>query len=136
MGAQLVKVIAAKTSRFAGDGTTTATVLAHGVAKEGTKAVAAGINPMDLKRGLDLAVDAVIKDLKRNSRKVTSSEEIAQVGTISANGDAEIGHLIASAMKKVGNDGVITVEQAKSLGTELEVVEGMQFDRGYISPYF
>ena len=136
MGAQMVKEVASKTSRLAGDGTTTASVLAHGIVKEGTKAVAAGMNPMDLKRGVDLAVDAVIKDLKRNSRKVTSSEEIAQVGTISANGDAEIGHLIASAMKKVGNDGVITVEQAKSLGTELEVVEGMQFDRGYISPYF
>ena len=136
MGVQMVKEVASKTSRLAGDGTTTATVLAHGIVKEGTKAVAAGMNPMDLKRGVDLAVDAVIEDLKRNSRKVTSSEEIAQVGTISANGDAEIGHLIASAMKRVGNDGVITVEQAKSLETELEVVEGMQFDRGYISPYF
>ena len=136
IGAQMVKEVASKTSRLAGDGTTTATVLAYGIVKEGTKAVAAGMNPMDLKRGLDLAVDAVIEDLKRNSRKVTSSEEIAQIGTISANGDAEIGHLIASAMAKVGNDGVITVEQAKSLETELEVVEGMQFDRGYISPYF
>ena len=135
MGAQMVKEVASKTSRLAGDGTTTATVLAHEIVKEGTKAVAAGMNPMDLKRGVDLAVDAVIKDLKRNSRKVTSSEEIAQVGTISANGDAEIGHLIASAMKKVGNDGVITVEQAKSLN-QLEVIKGMQFDRGYISPYF
>ena len=136
MGVQMVKEVASKTSRLAGDGTTTATVLAHGIVKEGTKAVAAGMNPMDLKRGVDLAVDAVIEDLKRNSKKVTSSEEIAQVGTISANGDVEIGQLIASAMKKVGNDGVITVEQAKSLETELEVVEGMQFDRGYISPYF
>jgi chaperonin GroEL len=133
---QMVKEVASRTSRLAGDGTTTATVLAHGIVKEGTKAVAAGMNPMDLKRGVDLAVDAVIEDLKRNSRKVASSEEIAQVGTISANGDAEIGHLIASAMKKIGNDGVITVERAKSLETELEVVEGMQFDRGYISPYF
>ena len=136
MGVQMVKEVASKTSRLAGDGTTTATVLAHGIVKEGTKAVAAGMNPMDLKRGVDLAVNAVIEDLKRNSRKVTSNEEIAQVGTISANGDVEIGHLIASAMQKVGNDGVITVEQAKSLETELEVVEGMQFDRGYISPYF
>jgi chaperonin GroEL len=136
MGVQMVKEVASKTSRLAGDGTTTATVLAHGIVKEGTKAVAAGLNPMDLKRGIDLAVNAVIEDLKKNSRKVTSNEEIAQIGTISANGDAEIGHLIASAMEKVGNDGVITVEQAKSLETELEVVEGMQFDRGYISPYF
>ena len=136
MGAQMVKEVASKTSRLAGDGTTTATVLAHGIVSEGTKAVAAGMNPMDLKRGVDLAVDAVIEDLKRNSKKITSSEEIAQVGTISANGDAEIGQLIANAMQKVGNDGVITVEQAKSLETELEVVEGMQFDRGYISPYF
>jgi chaperonin GroEL len=136
VGAQLVKEVAAKTSRLAGDGTTTATLLAHGIAKEGAKAVAAGMNPMDLKRGLDLAVDVVIADLRRKSRKVTSSEEIAQIGTISANGDAEIGHLIAIAMQKVGTDGVITVEHAKSLETELEVVEGMQFDRGYISPYF
>ena len=136
MGVQMVKEVASKTSRLAGDGTTTATVLAHEIVKEGTKAVAAGLNPMDLKRGIDLAVNAVIEDLKRNSRKVTSNEEIAQIGTISANGDAEIGHLIASAMEKVGNDGVITVEPAKSLETELEVVEGMQFDRGYISPYF
>src|SRR5271155_4672710 len=136
MGAQMVKEVASKTSRLAGDGTTTATVLAHGMVMEGTKAVAAGMNPMDLKRGIDLAVGAVLEDLKRNSKKVTSTEEIYQVGTISANGDAEIGQLIASAMKKVGNDGVITVEQAKSLATELEVVEGMQFDRGYISPHF
>ena len=136
VGAQMVKEVASKTSRLAGDGTTTATVLAHGMVKEGTKAVAAGMNPMDLKRGIDLAVGAVLEDLKKNSKKVTSTEEIYQVGTISANGDAEIGQLIASAMKKVGNDGVITVEQAKSLATELEVVEGMQFDRGYISPHF
>ena len=136
MGAQIVKEVASKTSRLAGDGTTTATVLAHGIVREGTKAVAAGMNPMDLKRGVDLAVNAVIEDLQRNSRKVTSNEEIAQIGTISANGDVEIGQLIASAMQKVGNDGVIAVEQAKSLETELEVVEGMQFDRGYISPYF
>jgi chaperonin GroEL len=136
MGVQLVKEVASKTSRLAGDGTTTATVLAHEIAKEGTKAVAAGMNPMDLKRGIDLAVDAVIKDLRRNCKKVISREEIAQVGTISANGDAEIGHLIASAMEKVGNDGVITVEQVRSLATELEVVEGMQFDRGYVSPHF
>ena len=136
MGAQMVKEVASKTSYLAGDGTTTATLLAHGIVKEGTKAVAAGMNPMDLKRGVDLAINAVVEDLKRNSKKVTSSEEIAQVGTISANGDAEIGQLIANAMKQVGNDGVITVEQAKSLETELEVVDGMQFDRGYISPYF
>jgi len=136
MGAQIVKEVASKTSRLAGDGTTTATVLAHGIVREGTKAVAAGMNPMDLKRGVDLAVDAVVEDLQRNSKKITSNEEIAQVGTISANGDVEIGQLIASAMQKVGNDGVIAVEQAKSLETELEVVEGMQFDRGYISPYF
>ncbi len=136
MGAQMVKEVASKTSYLAGDGTTTATLLAHAIVKEGTKAVTAGMNPMDLKRGVDLAINAVVEDLKRNSKKVTSSEEIAQVGTISANGDAEIGQLIANAMKQVGNDGVITVEQAKSLETELEVVDGMQFDRGYISPYF
>ncbi|MGO9634278.1 MAG: chaperonin GroEL [Steroidobacteraceae bacterium] len=136
MGAQMVKEVASKTSYLAGDGTTTATLLAHAIVKEGTKAVTAGMNPMDLKRGVDLAINAVVEDLKRNSKKVTSSEEIAQVGTISANGDAEIGQLIANAMKQVGNEGVITVEQAKSLETELEVVDGMQFDRGYISPYF
>ena len=136
MGAQMVKEVANRASYLAGDGTTTATVLAHGIVKEGTKAVAAGMNPMDLKRGVDLAVDAVLEDLRRNSKKVTSSEEIAQVGTISANSDAEIGQLIANALQKVGNDGVIAVEQAKSLATELEVVEGMQFDRGYISPHF
>jgi chaperonin GroEL len=136
MGAQMVKEVASRASYLVGDGTTTATVLAHGIVKEGTKAVAAGMNPMDLKRGVDLAVDAVLKDLGRNSKKVTSSEEIAQVGAISANSDAEIGQLIAHAMQKVGSDGVIAVEQAKSLATELEVVEGMQFDRGYISPHF
>ena len=136
MGAQMVREVASKTSDIAGDGTTTATVLAQAIVKEGSKAVAAGMNPMDLKRGIDLAVEAVIEDLKKNSKKITSNQEIAQVGTISANGDAEIGQFLADAMKKVGNEGVITVEEAKSLETELEVVEGMQFDRGYISPYF
>jgi chaperonin GroEL len=136
MGAQMVREVASKTSDLAGDGTTTATVLAHAIVREGAKAVAAGMNPMDLKRGVDLAVEAIVKDLQNNSKKVTSNEEIAQVGTISANGDAEIGRFLAEAMKKVGNEGVITVEEAKSLETELEVVEGMQFDRGYISPYF
>jgi chaperonin GroEL len=136
MGAQMVREVASKTSDQAGDGTTTATVLAHAIVREGVKAVAAGMNPMDLKRGVDLAVAAVVADLQKNSRKVTSNEEIAQVGTISANGDAEIGRFLAEAMKKVGNEGVITVEEAKSLETELDVVEGMQFDRGYISPYF
>jgi chaperonin GroEL len=136
MGAQMVREVASKTSDQAGDGTTTATVLAHAIVKEGAKSVAAGMNPMDLKRGVDLAVDAVVEDLKKHSKAVTSNEEIAQVGTISSNGDVEIGRFIADAMKKVGNEGVITVEEAKSLETELEVVEGMQFDRGYISPYF
>src|SRR5437868_10282515 len=136
MGAQMVREVASKSSDFAGDGTTTATVLAHAIVKEGSKAVAAGMNPMDLKRGIDLAVGAIVDDLQKNSKKVTSNQEIAQVGTISANGDAEIGQFLADAMKKVGNEGVITVEEAKSLETELEVVEGMQFDRGYISPYF
>jgi chaperonin GroEL len=136
MGAQMVREVASKTSDVAGDGTTTATVLAAAIVREGAKAVAAGMNPMDLKRGVDLAVDAIVEDLKKNSKKVTSNEEIAQVGTISANGDAEIGRFLAEAMKKVGNEGVITVEEAKSLETELDVVEGMQFDRGYISPYF
>jgi chaperonin GroEL len=136
MGAQMVREVATKTSDLAGDGTTTATVLAHAIVREGAKAVAAGMNPMDLKRGVDLAVEAIVKDLEANSKKVTSNDEIAQVGTISANGDAEIGRFLAEAMKKVGNEGVITVEEAKSLETELEVVEGMQFDRGYISPYF
>src|SRR3954451_18830259 len=136
MGAQMVREVASKSSDFAGDGTTTATVLAQAIVKEGSKAVAAGMNPMDLKRGVDLAVEAVVADLEKNSKKVTSNQEIAQVGTISANGDTEIGQFLADAMKKVGNEGVITVEEAKSLETELEVVEGMQFDRGYISPYF
>src|SRR6266576_725891 len=136
MGAQMVREVASKTSDIAGDGTTTATVLAAAIVKEGAKAVAAGMNPMDLKRGIDLAVEAIVEDLQKNSKKVTSNQEIAQVGTISANGDAEIGQFLADAMKKVGNEGVITVEEAKSLETELEVVEGMQFDRGYISPYF
>jgi chaperonin GroEL len=136
MGAQMVREVASKTSDQAGDGTTTATVLAHAIVREGAKAVAAGMNPMDLKRGVDLAVEAVVADLQKNSKNVTSNEEIAQVGTISANGDAEIGRFLADAMKKVGNEGVITVEEAKSLETELEVVEGMQFDRGYVSPYF
>ena len=136
MGAQMVREVASKTSYLAGDGTTTATVLAQAIVKEGAKAVAAGMNPMDLKRGIDLATDAVVEDLKQKSRKVTSNEEITQVATISANGDADIGRYIANAMKQVGNEGVITVEEAKSLETELEVVEGMQFDRGYISPNF
>src|SRR6476619_5475530 len=136
MGAQMLKEVASKTSDVAGDGTTTATVLAQAIVKEGSKSVAAGSNPMDLKRGVDLAVDSVVAELKKNSKNVTSNEEIAQVGTISANGDAEIGKFLADAMKRVGNEGVITVEEAKSLETELEVVEGMQFDRGYISPYF
>src|SRR5256714_3279339 len=136
MGAQMVREVASKSSDFAGDGTTTATVLAQAIFREGGKAVAAGMNPMDLKRGVDLAVEAVVADLHKNSKAVTSNEEIAQVGTISANGDAEIGRFIADAMKKVGNEGVITVEEARSVETELEVGEGMQFDGGYISPYF
>ena len=136
MGAQMVREVASKTSDLAGDGTTTATVLAHAIVREGAKGVAAGMNPMDLKRGVDLAVAAVVADLQKNSKKVTSNEEIAQVGTISANGDVEIGRFLADAMQKVGNEGVITVEEAKSIETELEIVEGMQFDRGYVSPYF
>jgi chaperonin GroEL len=136
MGAQMVREVASKTNDVAGDGTTTATVLAAAIVREGAKAVAAGMNPMDLKRGVDMAVEAVVADLKTRSKKVTTSEEIAQVGTISANGDTEIGRMLAEAMQKVGNEGVITVEEAKSLETELDVVEGMQFDRGYISPYF
>jgi chaperonin GroEL len=136
MGAQMVREVASKTSDIAGDGTTTATVLAASIVREGAKAVAAGMNPMDLKRGIDLAVEAIVEDLKKNSKKVTSNGEIAQVGTISANGDKEIGDFLAKAMERVGNEGVITVEEAKSLETELDVVEGMQFDRGYISPYF
>src|SRR5438132_2517833 len=136
MGAQMVREVASKTSDQAGDGTTTATILAHAIVKEGAKGVAGGMNPMDLKRGVDIAVTAIVADLQKHSKNVTSNEEIAQVGTISANGDVEIGRFIAEAMKKVGNEGVITVEEAKSLETELEVVEGMQFDRGYISAYF
>jgi chaperonin GroEL len=136
MGAQMVKEVASKTSDVAGDGTTTATVLAQAIVKEGAKAVAAGANPMDLKRGTDQAVHAIVEHLKSKSKKVTNNEEIAQVGTVSANGDTEIGKMIAEAMDKVGKEGVITVEEAKSMETELDVVEGMQFDRGYISPYF
>src|SRR5574337_1433990 len=136
MGAQMVREVASKTNDTAGDGTTTATVLAQAIVKEGAKAVAAGMNPMDLKRGVDLAVEKIVADLKKNSRKITKSDEIAQVGTISANGDASIGKMISDAMDKVGKEGVITVEEAKSLETELDVVEGMQFDRGYLSPYF
>ncbi len=136
MGAQMVREVASKTSDLAGDGTTTATVLAQAIVREGAKAVAAGMNPMDLKRGVDMAAEAVIEDVRKRSRKVSTNAEIAQVGTISANGDREIGQMIAEAMQKVGNDGVITVEEAKSMATELDVVEGMQFDRGYLSPYF
>ncbi len=136
MGAQMVREVASKTSDQAGDGTTTATVLAQAIVREGSKAVAAGMNPMDLKRGIDRAVDTVVKDIEKRSKKVSTNDEIAQVGTISANNDREIGRMIAEAMQKVGNEGVITVEEAKSLETELDVVEGMQFDRGYISPYF
>ncbi|NTE44920.1 chaperonin GroEL [Agrobacterium pusense] len=136
MGAQMLREVASKTNDLAGDGTTTATVLAQAIVKEGAKAVASGMNPMDLKRGIDLAVDAVVKELKTNARKITSNSEIAQVGTISANGDTEIGRYLAEAMETVGNEGVITVEEAKTAETELEVVEGMQFDRGYLSPYF
>src|SRR6201981_3011220 len=136
MGAQMVKEVASKTSDQAGDGTTTATVLAQAIVREGAKAVAAGMNPMDLKRGVDLAVEAVVADVKSRSKKIATNEEIAQVGTIAANGEREVGDKIAEAMQKVGNEGVITVEEAKSLETELDVVEGMQFDRGYLSPYF
>jgi chaperonin GroEL len=136
MGAQMVREVASKTSDTAGDGTTTATVLAHAIVREGAKSVAAGMNPMDLKRGVDMAVAAIVEDVKKRSKKVSTSDEIGQVGTISANGEREIGEMIAQAMQKVGNEGVITVEEAKSLATELEVVEGMQFDRGYLSPYF
>ncbi|MEJ2121481.1 MAG: chaperonin GroEL, partial [Alphaproteobacteria bacterium] len=136
MGAQMVREVASKTNDLAGDGTTTATVLAQSIVREGSKAVAAGMNPMDLKRGIDLAVDAVVKDIEKRSRVIKTSDEIAQVGTISSNGDASIGRMISEAMQKVGNEGVITVEEAKGLDTELDVVEGMQFDRGYLSPYF
>src|ERR1044071_1026610 len=136
MGAQMVREVASKTNDIAGDGTTTATVLAQAIVKEGAKYVAAGMNPMDLKRGIDLAVTSVVRELEKQSKKINTSAEVAQVGTISANGDKTVGDMIAEAMQKVGNEGVITVEEAKSLETELEVVEGMQFDRGYISPYF
>jgi chaperonin GroEL len=136
MGAQMVKEVASKTSTEAGDGTTTATILAHALVREGVRAVAAGMNPMDLRRGIDLAVAAIVSDIAKRSKKVSTNDEIAQVGTISANGDKEIGRMLAEAMKKVGNEGVITVEEAKSLETELDIVEGMQFDRGYLSPYF
>src|ERR1700739_744762 len=136
MGAQMVREVASKTNDLAGDGTTTATVLAASIMKEGLKLVAAGMNPMDLKRGIDIAVSAVVKDFERRAKKVQSSEEIAQIGTIASNGDKSIGKMIAEAMKKVGNEGVITVEEAKTAETELDVVEGMQFDRGYLSPYF
>src|SRR5260221_7093040 len=136
MGAQMVREVASKTSDLAGDGTTTATILDHAIVREASKAVAAGMNPMDLKRGIDMAVGAVVADVKSRSRKVSTNAEIAQVGTISANGEQEIGAMIARAMQKVGNEGVITVEEAKAMETELEVVEGMQFDRGYLSPYF
>ncbi|MDZ7599777.1 MAG: chaperonin GroEL [Hoeflea sp.] len=136
MGAQMLREVASKTNDLAGDGTTTATVLAQAIVREGAKAVASGLNPMDLKRGIDLAVDAIVAELKKNARKISNNDEIAQVGTISANGDTEIGRYLAEAMQKVGNDGVITVEEAKTAETELEVVEGMQFDRGYLSPYF
>ncbi|MCB8823265.1 chaperonin GroEL [Microvirga rosea] len=136
MGAQMVREVASKQNDLAGDGTTTATVLAQAIVREGAKAVAAGMNPMDLKRGIDMAVDAIVGDLKKNAKKVTSNDEIAQIGTISANGDRDVGKMIAEAMQKVGNEGVITVEEAKSLETELDIVEGMQFDRGYLSPYF
>src|SRR5438128_5925253 len=136
MGAQMVREVASKTSDQAGDGTTTATLLAQAIVREGAKAVAAGMNPMDLKRGVDIAVAAVVEDIKKRSKKISTNEEIVQVGTISANGEREVGEMIAQAMQKVGNEGVITVEEAKSLETELDVVEGMQFDRGYLSPYF
>src|SRR6266568_3157140 len=136
MGAQMVKEVANKTSTEAGDGTTTATILAHALVREGVRAVAAGMNPMDLRRGIDLAVEAIVADIAKRAKKVSTNDEIAQVGTISANGDTEIGRMLAEAMKKVGNEGVITVEEAKSLETELDIVEGMQFDRGYLSPYF
>ncbi|NDA08665.1 MAG: molecular chaperone GroEL, partial [Alphaproteobacteria bacterium] len=136
MGAQMVREVASKANDMAGDGTTTATVLAQSIAQEGAKAVAAGMNPMDLKRGIDLAVENVVATLASRSKAITTSAEVAQVGTISANGESDIGEMIAQAMEKVGNEGVITVEEAKSLDTELDVVEGMQFDRGYLSPYF
>src|SRR6202044_3681177 len=136
MGAQMVREVASKTSDIAGDGTTTATVLAQAIVREGAKAVAAGMNPMDLKRGIDKAVNAVVEELKKRTKKITTPAETAQVGSVAANGEVEIGKMISEAMQKVGNEGVITVEEAKGIQTELEVVEGMQFDRGYVSPYF
>ena len=136
MGAQMVREVASKTSDVAGDGTTTATVLAQAIVREGAKAVAAGMNPMDLKRGIDRAVNAVVEELKKRTKKITTPAETAQVGSVAANGEVEIGKMISEAMQKVGNEGVITVEEAKGIQTELEVVEGMQFDRGYVSPYF
>src|SRR3954469_15209347 len=136
MGAQMVREVASKTNDVAGDGTTTATVLAQAIVREGAKSVAAGMNPMDLKRGIDIAVQAVVKDIEKRAKKVSSSAEVAQVGTVSANGDTQVGKMIAQAMQKVGNEGVITVEEAKAMETEVDIVEGMQFDRGYISPYF
>jgi chaperonin GroEL len=136
MGAQMVREVASKTNDVAGDGTTTATVLAQAIVREGAKSVAAGMNPMDLKRGIDIAVTAVVKDIEKRAKKVSSSAEVAQVGTVSANGDSQVGKMIAQAMQKVGNEGVITVEEAKAMETEVDIVEGMQFDRGYISPYF
>jgi chaperonin GroEL len=136
MGAQMVREVASKTNDIAGDGTTTATVLAQAIVREGAKAVAAGMNPMDLKRGVEMAVAEAIRDLTKRSKKVKSTEEVAQVGSIAANGETSIGAMIADAMQRVGNEGVITVEEAKSLESELDVVEGMQFDRGYLSPYF
>ena len=136
MGAQLMREVAARTSEMAGDGTTTATVLAQAIVREGAKLVAAGMNPMDLKRGIDIAVHAVVKDIEKRAKPVASSSEVAQVGTISANGDTAIGKMIAQAMQKVGNEGVITVEENKSLDTEVDIVEGMKFDRGYLSPSF
>ena len=136
MGAQMVREVASKTNDIAGDGTTTATILAQAIVREGSRAVAAGMNPMDLRRGIDAAVEAVVADLSKRSKKITTNSEIAQVGSISANGDTEVGDMLAKAMDTVGNAGVITVEEAKSLDTDLQVVEGMQFDRGYLSPYF
>src|SRR4029079_11688437 len=136
MGAQMARAAASKTNDIAGDGTTTAIVLAHAIVREGVKAVAAGMNPMDLKRGVDKAVVALVAELAKRSKKITTQAETAQVGTVSANGEVEIGRMIAEAMQKVGNEGVITVEEAKGTATELDVVEGMQFDRGYMSPYF
>src|SRR5215218_2301802 len=136
MGAQMLREVASKTSDVAGDGTTTATVLAQAIVREGAKAVAAGMNPMDLRRGIDKAVEAVVRDLEARTRKIATNAEVAQVGTLSANGDREVGEMLARAMEKVGNEGVITVEEAKSIQTELDVVEGMRFDRGYVSPYF